>query len=252
MKGSPSKALGYFIEGATIVFHPGFRRFIFIPLCVNLLIFVLLTFAFYHSFKDVIDYILDALPSWLDWLIWLIWPLAAVLFLITYGYSFNLITNFIAAPFFGILAEKVETHLTGTTPPDEPWGQLIPRTLLREATKLFYFITRGLLVLIVIVFCFFIPGVNILGAIIGAIWTCWCMAAQYSDYPADNHQFSFQQLRAKLNQEPLTSYSFGGLILFGSMIPFLNIIVTPIGVAGATVFWVKELNPSKVIPPNHQ
>jgi CysZ protein len=252
MRGSPAQALSYFVEGAKIIVKPGFRRFILIPLLVNLIIFVFLSIAFYHSFKDVIDYILETLPSWLDWLIWLIWPLAAFLFLITYGYSFNLITNFIAAPFFGILAEKVETHLTGIAPPEEPWGQLIPRTLQREATKLFYFITRGLLVLILILFCFFIPGVNIIGALIGAIWSCWCMAAQYSDYPADNHQFSFQQLRAQLHQEPLTSYSFGGLILLGSMIPFLNIIVTPIGVAGATVFWVRQLNPTKIIPANSQ
>lgn len=242
MKGSVTTALDYFVEGARIVFRPGFRRFILVPLLVNLFIFILLTISFYHAFQDVIDTILEWLPSWLDWLIWLIWPLAVFLFLLTYGYSFNIITNFIAAPFFGILAEKIETHLTGVSPPEEPWGQLIPRTLQRELTKLLYFISRGLLVLLIVLVCFFIPGVNILGAIIGGLWSCWCMAAQYSDYPADNHQLTFVELRRRLNQEKITSYSYGGIILLGSMLPFLNIIVTPVAVAGATVMWVKKLN----------
>lgn len=242
MKGSVSTALDYFVQGAKIIVQPGFRRFIFIPLLVNLLIFILLTASFYNAFQDLTGGILDWLPGWLDWLIWLIWPLAIFLFLITYGYSFNLITNFIAAPFFGILAEKIETHLTGVEVPSEPWGQLIPRTLQREATKLLYFITRGLLVILIILACFFIPGVNIIGALIGGLWSCWCMAVQYSDYPADNHQLTFVELRRRLNQEPVTSYAYGGIILLGSMLPFLNIIVTPIAVAGATVMWVKQLS----------
>lgn len=242
MKGSVATALNYFVEGGRIIFRPGFRRFIIVPLLINLLIFILLTISFYQAFQDVIDMILNWLPSWLDWLVWLIWPLAAFLFLLTYGYSFNLITNFIAAPFFGILAEKVETYMTGVSPPDEPWGQLVPRTLQRELTKLFYFISRGLLVVLIIVICFFIPGVNVLGAIIGGLWSCWCMAVQYSDYPADNHQLTFIEVRRRLQRENITSYSYGGIILLGSMLPFLNIIVTPIAVAGATVMWVKKMN----------
>jgi CysZ protein len=184
---------------------------------------------------------MDWTPSWLDWLTWFLWPLVGFIFLIIYGYSFNLITNFIAAPFFGILAEKIETHLTGIAPPDEPWGQLIPRTLKRELTKLWYFVSRGLLVFLLILVVFFIPVVNLLGVLIGAIWGCWCMAVQYMDYPADNHKLQFRPLRRRLNQQPLTSYSYGGIILLGSMIPVVNIVITPIAVAGATLYWVREL-----------
>jgi CysZ protein len=67
------------------------------------------------------------------------------------------------------------------------------------------------------------------------------MAIQYADYPADNHRLSFRDLRRKLNAIPLTSYSYGGIILLGSMVPILNIFITPIAVAGATIYWVKEI-----------
>jgi len=241
MQGSPGKAIDYFLEGARLIVKPGFRRFILIPLLINLVIFVGVTIALFHTFGDFFAQILEWSPSWLDWFAWLLWPLVAFVFLVVYGYSFNIITNFLAAPFFGLLADKIETHLTGIAPPDEPWGQLIPRTLQREAVKLWYFVSRGALVLIIFVALFFIPGLNLLGVLIGVIWSCWCMAIQYSDYPADNHQLSFSELRRRLNQQRLTSYSYGGIILLGSMVPLLNIFVTPIAVAGATIYWVKEI-----------
>ncbi|WP_049630593.1 sulfate transporter CysZ [Cellvibrio sp. pealriver] len=241
MQGSPGKAIDYFFTGARLVLQPGMRKFILIPLMVNILIFFLVTAYLWNVFGDVFAQILEWSPNWLDWFAWLLWPLVAFIFLIVYGYSFNIITNFLAAPFFGLLAEKIEAQLTGIAPPDEPWSQLIPRTLQREAVKLWYFVSRGALVLIIFLILFFIPGANLLGAFIAAIWSCWCMAVQYSDYPADNHQLSFRELRRRLNTKPLTSYSYGGIILLGSMIPVLNIFVTPIAVAGATVYWIKEI-----------
>lgn len=241
MQGSPGVAIDYFLAGARLIVKPGFRRFILIPLLINLVIFVVVTIALFNAFGDFFAQVLEWSPSWLDWFAWILWPLVAFVFLVVYGYSFNIITNFLAAPFFGLLAEKIETHLTGVAPPDEPWGQLIPRTLQREAVKLWYFVSRGLLVLIIFVALFFIPGANLLGLLIGVIWSCWCMAVQYSDYPADNHQLSFRELRRRLNKKQLTSYSYGGIILLGSMVPVLNIFVTPIAVAGATLYWVKEV-----------
>lgn len=241
MQGSPGKAIDYFFEGARLIVKPGFRRFILIPLLINLVIFVVVTIALFHAFGDFFTQVQEWSPTWLDWLAWLLWPLVGFMFLVVYGYSFNIITNFLAAPFFGLLAEKIETELTGTAPPDEPWVQLIPRTLQREAVKLWYFVSRGLLIFSLFVVLFFIPGANLLGVLIGVIWSCWCMAVQYSDYPADNHQLSFRELRRRLNTQQLTSYSYGGIILLGSMVPVLNIFVTPIAVAGATLFWVREV-----------
>lgn len=241
MQGSPGKAINYFLEGMRLILQPGLRKFILIPLLVNVLIFFLVTAALLNAFGDVFAEIQALTPGWLQWLTWILWPLVAFIFLIVYGYSFNIITNFLAAPFFGLLAEKIETQLTGIAPPDEPWSLLIPRTLQREVTKLWYFMTRGLLVLIIFIALFFIPGANLLGAIIAALWSCWCMAIQYSDYPADNHQLRFRELRRRLNTQQLTSYSYGGIILLGSMVPLLNIFVTPVAVAGATIYWVREI-----------
>ncbi len=241
MQGSPGSALEYFLAGARLIMQPGLRRFIFIPLLANVAIFILLTLLLINRFQEAFSALQAITPTWLEWLTWVLWPLLSLLFLVVYGYSFNLITNLIAAPFFGILAGKLEQQLTGVAPPDEPWGQLIPRTLKRELVKLWYFVSRGALVFLLFIALFFIPGANLLGIFIATLWSCWCMAVQYADYPADNHQTGFRPLRRALNRQGLTSYSYGGLILLGSMIPVVNIFVTPIAVAGATRYWVAEL-----------
>lgn len=242
MRGSPGDAVNYFLDGARLIVKPGFRRFILIPLLINVIIFIGATIALFIAFQDVFDWVHSWMPSWLSFLTWILWPILGLLLLVVYGYSFNLITNFIAAPFFGLLAEKIETQITGVAPPDESWGELIPRTLLRESIKLWYFITRGLLVFLIFVVLFFIPGVNFIGAAIGVVWGCWCMAVQYLDYPADNHKLEFPELRRRLNQQPLTSYSYGGIVLLGSMVPIINIFVTPIAVAGATLYWINDIS----------
>lgn len=241
MQGSPVNAIDYFIAGAKLIIQPGLRQFIWVPLLANVIIFIVLTVTLFNAFGDFFSQIREWSPAWLDWVAWLLWPVVGLLFFVVYGYSFNIITNFIAAPFFGLLAEKIEMQLTGNAPPEETLSELVPRTLQREATKLWYFITRGLLVIIIFLGLLLIPGANLLGTLLLAGWSCWCMAIQYADYPADNHRLSFRDLRRKLNAIPLTSYSYGGIILLGSMVPILNIFITPIAVAGATIYWVKEI-----------
>lgn len=220
---------------------PGMKRFIIVPLLANIIVFALTTAALVSVFSDFLHLMMGWLPSWLEFLGWVIWAIFAASLLFLYGYSFNIITNLIAAPFYGILAEKVEERITGQTLASESWASLVPRTLGRELTKIWYFFTRGLLVLLLIAVSWFIPGLNLIVLIITALWAAWCMAVQYSDYPADNHQTTFVDLRKKLGKETLTSYSFGGCIMLASMIPLLNIIAMPIAVAGATVYWVKKL-----------
>src|SRR5690606_25912281 len=160
--------------------------------------------------------------------------------LVLYGYTFNLITTIIAAPFYGILAEKIEMQITGKALPSEPMAKLIVRTFQRELVKLWYFISRGIFVLFALAVLFFVPLLNFLTLPISGLWAAWCMTVQYTDYAADNHEVSFQKMRARLRAKPMTSYSLGGLIMLGSMVPILNIFVMPVAVAGATLYWLKE------------
>lgn len=246
LKGNPSDAVSHLIRGAQLLLLPQFRPYIMVPLIINLVLFIVLTGYLIVHFNDAIDYMLSFLPTWdwLKWLInlllWFIWPLFAALLMMIYGYTFNMVTNLIAAPFYGLLAEKIENHLIDGEIESEPIAQMIPRTLLRELLKLWYFISRGLLLAALSLLLFFIPIINMIVPFLWLLWGAWSMAIQYCDYPADNHKTPFKKLRGWLSEEKLSSYSFGGLVMLAGMIPFVNIFAMPIAVAGATVSWVEN------------
>lgn len=240
LKGDPMRAVNYLIQGAQLLTRPGLRRFVIVPLLINIVVFIAITSVLLNSYGNILhDAAIES--DWLRVLAWLLWIILGLVLLVVYGYTFNLLTTIIAAPFYGILAEKIETQITGHILPSEPLDKLIVRTFQRELVKLWYFISRGSLVLIALIVLFFIPlAGNLASLIIGAIWAAWCMTVQYTDYAADNHQVGFKNVRRTLNQQPLTSYSLGGLVMLGSMVPVLNIFVMPIAVAGATLYWTKE------------
>lgn len=240
----PQDALRYLTRGAALISEKQFRPFILVPILVNVVLFIVLTGALLTYFSDGLDWLMGFVPDWgwLNWLIapllWMFWLAFMGIILTIYGYSFNLITNILAAPFYGILAEKIESYMTGNDIDSEPLGQLIPRTLWREVIKLWYFIRWGLVLFVVSFILLWIPLINLLVPVIAFAWGAWSMAVQYGDYPADNHQTPFSQVRQWLGQRRTTSVSFGGLTLLGAMVPLLNIFIAPIAVAGSTLYWL--------------
>jgi CysZ protein len=242
----------YLIEGMRLLLHPKLRVYVLIPLLVNCVLFfvltgVLLNYLFdFIGPDDAVSVEEDSwMPGWISKILtplkWIAWIILGALFVIIYGYSFNIITNLIAAPFYGLLAEATEKLLTGQEPPAEPLWQMIPRTFLRELSKLGYFIVRGLVVILVMILIGFIPILNLLAPLVGIAWGAWCMSIQYADYAADNHQTEFSEMRNCLWARMKSSLGFGGTIMGCSMVPVLNIIVMPAAVIGGTVYWLNEM-----------
>lgn len=233
----------YLTKGAGYLLQPGMKRFVLIPFLANCVVFILLTLSLINNFSSIQEGFTDLFPSW-GWISYIVAFLSGLfifIILLIYGYSFTVLTNIIAAPFYGRLAEKLEERLTGVSVPEESIASMIGRTILREMVKLLYFISRGFLVLIGLFFLSFIPLFNLLVPVIAVLWGAWVMTLQYVDYPADNHQLSFTALRNRLKTQKFSTTSFGGTIMLGSMIPVINIVIMPIAVAGGTVFWVNEL-----------
>lgn len=239
-----SSGAAYFFTGVRMLARPELRKYILIPLLVNVFIFVGLTALVIQNF-DSFTSVNWHLPEWLAFLEktlkWVAWLLLVVVVIIGYGYTFNIITNIIAAPFYGLLAQKTEALLTGEPVDDEPLLRMIPRTIGREIKKLFYFLTRGVFILLLMVLLGTVPLLNFSVPLLGTLWSAWCMAIQYVDYAADNHQSDFRRLRKKLRKQKYSSLGFGGTVMGCSMIPLVNIVAMPAAVVGGTVYWTREL-----------
>ncbi|GAB3094105.1 sulfate transporter CysZ [Aestuariicella hydrocarbonica] len=252
MTNHPINGMTYLTRAAQLMVTPKLRIFVLVPLLINLVLFVAATSLLIQQFGVAMSWLLGSLPGWLDFLAWILWLIFAGLILIVYGYSFSMITNIIAAPFYGILAEKTEILVRGKGPAPESLGHMIPRTLGRELIKLWYFIVRGLAILILMLLLSFIPLVNVVAPVIGFLWGAWSMAIQYVDYPADNNQLTFSETRNRLWGHKYSSFSLGSLIMLGTMIPLANIFIMPIAVVGGTLFWIDELDsqaPGRVTRP---
>ncbi|MDG9783245.1 sulfate transporter CysZ [Metapseudomonas otitidis] len=239
----PAPALSgpqYLGEGLKLILRPGLRLFVLLPLTLNLLLFIALIGFAMREFSGWVDAFMPSLPDWASFLEYLIWPLFVALVVLLVFFSFTMIANIIAAPFNGFLAEKVEVVVRGQDDfPPFSWAELVamvPRTVGRELRKLGYFLPRaaGLLILS------FIPVVNLVSTPLWFVFGIWMMAVQYIDYPADNHKLGWNEMLAWLREKRWQSLGFGGSVYLALLIPFVNIVMMPAAVAGATLFWVRE------------
>jgi CysZ protein len=239
MNGSLSTGIRYLMRGFDLIMQPGLRLFVLIPLTINVIIFSLLLYLSFGQFAQWIQAAVDWLPGWLSFLEWIMWPLAVVLMMTVVFYSFSIIANLIASPFNGLLAEKAEELLTGEEVIGyETIGQALlafPKSLMREVHKLVYYLPLALLALILSLI--FAPAAAVIWFALGM----WMMAIQYCDYPMDNNQKSFADMKRALAARRLTSCGFGSAVMLGTMIPVVNFLIMPAAICGATAFWVEEL-----------
>lgn len=228
----------YFAQGCKLVREPGIKRYVILPLLLNI---VLMGGAFWWLFSRLsswIPAIMSSVPQWLQWLNYLIWPLAVVSVLLVFGYLFSTIANWIAAPFCGLLAEQLEARLTGAVPPNTGISDVLkdtPRIMKREGQKFCWYLPRALLLLVL----YLIPGIGqTLAPILWFLFSAWMLAMQYCDYPFDNHKVAFKTMRQALRINKITQLQFGALVNICTLIPIVNLFIMPIAVCGATAMWV--------------
>ncbi len=232
----------YLIQGLGLLNKPGIRPFVLIPLFVNILVFSLLIWLGTSQFEAWMNRMLPDPESWLYWLRWILWPIFAIALILVVFYTFTVIANLLAAPFNGLLAEKVEAYLGGEVI-HEPGGikqlmkDLLP-ALFSELRKLSYFLIRAVPLLIL----FFIPVVQIAAPFLWLMFNAWFLTLEYGDYPMANHKLGFKEQHRRLKKVRLSALAFGGSLTLMMMVPILNFVAMPAAVAGATIFWRERLS----------
>ncbi len=241
--------MSYFGQGFDLITTKGLKRFVFVPLTINLVLF---SVAFYFLIGEIqvgVDYITGLIPDFLGWLktsiTFLIWPLAVISILLSFALLFGTLANWIAAPFNGLLAEKVERHLTGQSLGDDGLLAIIkdiPRTIGREVTKFMYYLPRAIGFLLLF---FILP---VVGQVLWFLFGAWMMAIQYCDYPFDNHKVPFKVMKTHMSHRKGLSYPFGIAVNIMAMIPIINFLVMPVAICGATAMWVDEYRDDVLSP----
>ena len=239
MISNPITGATYFIKGISLIQRSGVKRFVVIPLLINILIFTLMFWLLGGYVSDWLDSMTASLPDWLAWLSYLIWLLFAFSAGIILFFGFSIVANLIGAPFNSYLAGAVEKSLTGQDPVDNSGRGLtqeIAYAMSGEFRKIIYFLLWGIPLLIMS----FIPAINLIAPFLWVLFSAWMMAIEYGDYPLGNHGMNFVDIRNTLGEKKILSLGFGGAVMLGTMIPLFNFLVMPIAVAGATAMRVEH------------
>lgn len=241
--------INYFLRGFKLIRAAGVRRFVIIPLTINITLFSAAIFFGINWVDDVIGDLENTMTTdseegiqWIgiafDWLRWIIIPLATLVMLAVMFYTFTLIANLIAAPFNSLLAEKIEDHLTGVKASNG--GNMMDMvkdvggSFLSELRKLLYFMVRAIPLLIL----FVIPVVNLFAGLFWFLFSAWMLAIEYSDFPMGNHAMRFPDQRQTLKGNKFFALGFGTATMAATMIPIINFVAMPVAVAGSTAMWV--------------
>ena len=220
-----------------ILLKPELRRYVIIPLAINITLFSATIYFAYSQFSSWMN---SLLPSWLDWLNWLIMPLFTVTILILVFYTFTIIANIIAAPFNSLLSAKYEQLVRGEIETDnnETIIQLITRTLSAEFKKLTYIILWFIPLLIITI----IPVLNLISPFLWIIFAIWMLSLEYFDYPMGNHNHYFPEVKQTAHQQKSMTLGLGSGLFILTSIPFVNFIAIPAGVIAATKVYIDNVS----------
>ena len=216
-----------------ILFKAELRRYVIIPLMINISLFSVTIYYVVNEFSSWMD---SLLPSWLDWLNWLIIPLFSITILIVVFYTFTIVANLIAAPFNSLLSARYERLMRGdiTTESGENIMQLISRTIAAEIKKLIYI----LLWLIPLLIITFIPVINLISPFLWIVFAIWMLSLEYLDYPIGNHNQLFPVVKKTAHEQKMMTLGLGSGLFILTTIPFINFLAIPAGVIAATKAYI--------------
>ena len=222
------------LEGISLAFSPGVRRFILLPALASLIIVVAgLVFALGYI-EDFSNYLASFFP---DFLSWLIDPILYLFGLLMGAWLFGFIATIVGSPFYGNLSARIDPIVE---PDARPWVAQIWPIIKRELVKLRYVLPR----LIGMFALGFIPVINIIAPFVWLTYGGWLMAVQFSDFRFENHGHEFADTLATLRPHRAACIGLGAGLTFAMSIPLLNFIVAPVAVVAATHFCRSLSNPS--------
>ncbi len=233
----------YFKYGLNLVTLSGLKRFIIIPLLINIILLSGMSYWLFYQLRHWITSFISWLPSWLQWFDYIIWPIGILSIIFIFCYFFSIVANFIASPFNGLLAERVEIILTGQSLENIGYWAIvkdIPRMMKKECRKLVYYLSRA----IIIFALSFIPVIGQFTApVMWFLFGSWMISIQYCDYFFDNHKIPLRDVLVILNKDKIQCIQFGSIIYLLTLIPIINLFVMPVAICGATAMCVDRYRP---------
>lgn len=208
--------------------HKKYLMLLLLPFIIG---FIAIIFGWRYFFANQ-EYIMDTAlfwfsePSWyLMPIYWICWGLIYLGILILSIVLAFLVVNVLSAPIYEMISVAVEKDLSGGRVEEVSfWKSLL---LIKEEIK------KVLFICIVSILLLFIPGINVISLFVSAFLIGW----DFYDYPMARRGFVFQDRLGYVKKD------FWAIMTFGLwlMIPFVQIVLIPLAVAGGTMLSLDTL-----------
>ncbi len=234
---NPVFALHCLIKGLMWLGKQPLRKFLIMPILINFVIYAIALGLGIFYINDVIAYLI---PEKLHWLLWLLWPLYFFCIAIIGFFSFTMLANLIASPFYGKLSARTLKIIKQNQPSPEPQENAANavaeptwlHAMLVELRRIRYLLKWMVLLGIISM----IPGLNMLAPLLWAIFGAWGCAFEFFGYALENKSLLFPEQKEFIADVRFGSLSFGGVVLLGLGLPFINLLVAPAAVIAATLY----------------
>lgn len=230
----------YLARGFGMLGAPGLRRYVIVPIVINIALIVALMSLFGWQLNDWLTAWLSGLPGWLQWLENVLWWLTMIIGALAFCYFFTLLANLIASPFNGMLSARVETLVTGREPNSgmNLAGEMIDG-VTGEMRRLRYYASRAILLGLVSLVLLFIPVANLAIAPLWFVFGAFMLAFEYLDQPMANRGMHFDDKMRCLYARSWRHLGFGGIVTVATAVPLANLLVMPAAVIGATLLYLE-------------
>lgn len=222
--------------------RPGLRKYVVIPIIVNIIVGAALYAGLLFAGLNWIDSLLVGLPEWAVVFEVLLQAVLVVLLLLVIGFVLLQFGVVLGAPWYGQLAERLELIYMGQTV-DQPASVMniardIWHALSFEASKLLLLLAIGVPLLLLN----FLPPAGTTVATVGGITLMSIITClDFFDPSLSRRRLRF---RSKLNliRRTLPASASFALVCFGLVsIPLINLFAIPLCVTAGTLFFCERI-----------
>lgn len=226
------------IRGARLLLKsPRLRKLAMFPIVINTLLFLVGIPLVIWLGVDLVGDWLNGGDTWSYLLKLLLQVLVVLAVAVGSVFLFVIIGNIIAAPFNSALSEGIEREVRGSAEGGSGAIEGIGRSLATSVGRLGLFLLLYPLILLLQ----FIPVVGIfLYPVVSVLYGAFVLAFDFSDPTLERHFRTFRQKLGYVWGRRSLYLGFGLVSVMLAFIPFINLLVIPICVSGATLLYLEE------------
>lgn len=219
--------------------HPRLLAYAAFPTAINILLVVGIFLLGMHYSQALTDRIMPVQDQWywvvLSYAIQIVLVVALVIF---GALVFYILAGIICVPFNEVLSQKTEQILAGASR-EEPFSfRLLTRDILISLKNE---LKRTVVLLLLLLFLFIMFLVPVVGKlfylVFGNIITMLFLAYDNLDYPLARRRLPFAAKWRFIFSNGASCLGFGMGALISVVIPFLNFVIIPLTVVGATMLF---------------